>query len=236
MSKDYFEFKQFTIYHDRCAMKVGTDGVLLGAWSDVSENIKEILDIGTGSGLISIMLAQRCGANITGIDIDEEAVAQAKENGRRTPWAQHLHFETVDALSYIPRTKFDLITCNPPFYTNSLPCSEQKRCLARHTDTLPFDLLVQKVYGWLNDGGFFNVILPASVTDYFVQESWAAGLNLYKKCMVYSRSDIPAKRCLISLRKGCTNYPQIDYLYILNEKGFYTEEYKKLTDSYYLNF
>ena len=126
MAKTHFDFKKFTIYHDKCAMKVGTDGVLLGAWTEVCPDSKYILDIGTGSGLIAIMLAQKCNAYIIGIDIDEEAVNQATDNGKKTPWSQRLHFEVENALTYIPQKKFDLITCNPPFFTNSLQCPGEK--------------------------------------------------------------------------------------------------------------
>ena len=106
MAKTHFDFKKFTIYHDKCAMKVGTDGVLLGAWTEVCPDSKYILDIGTGSGLIAIMLAQKCNAYIIGIDIDEEAVNQATDNGEKTPWSQRLHFEVENALTYIPQKKF----------------------------------------------------------------------------------------------------------------------------------
>lgn len=201
MAKTHFDFKKFTIYHDKCAMKVGTDGVLLGAWTEVCPDSKYILDIGTGSGLIAIMLAQKCNAYIIGIDIDEEAVNQATDNGEKTPWSQRLHFEVENALTYIPQKKFDLITCNPPFFTNSLQCPGEKRNYARHSGALPFDALIANAYTWLNDGACFNVVLPASSADAFIQMAWERGFNLHKRCMIHSLPESMPKRALLSFKK-----------------------------------
>ena len=129
-------------------MKVGTDGVLLGAWADAGPHVREVLDVGTGSGLIAIMLAQRCEADVTGIDIDEEAVGQASENGLSTPWKNRLHFERADALSYDPRKPFDLIVSNPPFFANDLQCPEKRRNNARHSQSLPLDILAGRAAAW----------------------------------------------------------------------------------------
>lgn len=181
MAKTHFDFKKFTIYHDKCAMKVGTDGVLLGAWTEVCPDSKYILDIGTGSGLIAIMLAQKCNAYIIGIDIDEEAVNQATDNGEKTPWSQRLHFEVENALTYIPQKKFDLITCNPPFFTNSLQCPGEKRNYARHSDALPFDALIANAYTWLNDGACFNVVLPGIVSRCFHTNGVGEGVQSPQK-------------------------------------------------------
>ena len=236
MAKTHFDFKQFTIYHDKCAMKVGTDGVLLGVWAEAGTGTRRILDIGTGSGLIAIMLAQRCAADITGIDLDAAAVAQATDNGSKTPWAQRLHFETANALTYQPEEKFDLIVCNPPFFTNSLPCPGKKRNLARHSAALPFDALVHKACAWLEDGGTFNVILPVSVADAFVQDAWEKGLELQKRCLVCSQPETPPKRALLCFVKGSAAYPLTAQLAIRDGEGNYTEDYKALTSAYYLHF
>lgn len=236
MAKTHFDFKKFTIYHDKCAMKVGTDGVLLGAWTEVCPDSKYILDIGTGSGLIAIMLAQKCNAYIIGIDIDEEAVNQATDNGEKTPWSQRLHFEVENALTYIPQKKFDLITCNPPFFTNSLRCPGEKRNYARHSGALPFDALIANAYTWLNDGACFNVVLPASSADAFIQMAWERGFNLHKRCMIHSLPESMPKRALLSFKKGSTPYPQTTRLMVRDRNGIYTEEYKKLTEEYYIHF
>lgn len=235
MGKGRFDFKQFTICHDRCAMKVGTDGVLLGAWTEVGAGVSRVLDIGTGSGLIAIMLAQKCPADITGIDIDAEAIGQAKENGGRTPWSGRVHFLQQDILEYIPEMGFDLIVCNPPFFENSMQSSNQKRNKARHCDSLPLDLLAGRAHEMLLPDGCFNVVLPVKTAENFVQMAWEKGLNLQKKCVVYSKPHTPPKRTLLSFKKGNTIYPGTELLYICNEDGEYSEEYRNLTKDYYLH-
>lgn len=236
MGQDRFDFKQFTIYHDKCAMKVGTDGVLLGAWTKAGTGIRSILDVGTGSGLIAIMLAQKCNADIWGVDIDADAILQAEENGRRTLWGNRLHFVQTDVAEYRHPAGFDLIVCNPPFFEKALQSPDKKRCTARHSENMPFDTLIGKVCDLLNPDGLFNVILPAQVAGDFVQAAWERGLNLYRKCAVYTKPYVPAKRALLGLKKGRAEYPATNSLFIYNERGCYTEEYRKLTEDYYLGF
>lgn len=236
MKKSHFKFKHFTICHDRCAMKVGTDGVLLGAWTEVAQNASRILDIGTGSGLIAIMLAQKCNADISGIDIDSDAIGQAIENGENTCWSNRLHFLQDDILKYRPHSGFHLIVCNPPFFENALLSPDEKRSKARHCDSLPFDELIRKAYELLEPDGLFNVVLPATTAEEFAFKAWEVGLNLYKKCVVHTRPATSPKRTLLSLKKGYASYPGTIPLYIYNEDGTYTEEYKHLTEDYYLHF
>ena len=136
MRNPFFSFKQFTVRHDRCAMKVGTDGVLLGAWADVRHS-RSILDVGTGTGLIALMLAQRCPqAQIVGIDIDEAAVGQALENMSASPWAERLSAQCQDVRSLCQEGCYDTIVSNPPYFVDSLKCPDEQRTTARHTDTL----------------------------------------------------------------------------------------------------
>lgn len=133
MPNPYFSFKQFTVYHDRCAMKVGTDGVLLGAWADVV-SARNILDIGTGTGLISLMMAQRCNARIRAVDIDADAVEQARGNVAASPWQDRIEVELQDICHFTSETLFDVIVSNPPYFTDSLKCPGKQRNIARHTD------------------------------------------------------------------------------------------------------
>ena len=121
MSNNYFKFKQFTIRQENCAMKVGTDGCLLGGWFDCSRS-KRILDAGCGSGLIAIMAAQRCNAEITGVEIDADAAAQAAENAAASPWGSRINILNADVLQFAPTAPFDSIVCNPPYFANSLRC------------------------------------------------------------------------------------------------------------------
>ena len=137
---------------------------------------------------------------------------------------------------YIPQKKFDLITCNPPFFTNSLQCPGEKRNYARHSDALPFDALIANAYTWLNDGACFNVVLPASSADAFIQMAWERGFNLHKRCMIHSLTESMPKRALLSFKKGSTPYPQTTRLMTRDRNGIYTEEYKRLTEEYYIHF
>ena len=161
MPNPYFAFKQFTVRHDRCAMKVGTDGVLLGAWTDLSHS-RRILDIGTGTGLIALMLAQRCmDARITAIDLDSAAVEQAQENIQASPWKDRIEALQQDICTYHPNGTFDTIVSNPPYFIDSLKCPDGQRSTARHTDTLDADRLIGKVSELLTSDGRFSIILPA---------------------------------------------------------------------------
>ncbi len=236
MKKDNFEFKQFKIFHDKCAMKVGTDGVLLGAWTQVGKEIHRILDVGCGSGVIAIMLAQKCDAEIHGIDIDKEAAEQANENAALTPWISRLGFYHSDVCSYQPTEKFDMIVCNPPFFMNSLSSPDSKRQKARHADSLPFDILCNKVAEWLENEGLFNIVIPTEVSDKFIQLCWENGLNLHRRCMVCTLDGGMPKRTLLSFIKGDTIYPVTEYISIRNGEGEYTDEYRDLTKEYYLQF
>ena len=236
MKKTHFDFKQFTIYHDKCAMKVGTDGVLLGAWTVPQPGVKCILDVGTGSGLIAIMLAQKCGAALVGIDLDEAAVAQARENAANTPWGDRLHFVQADASTFEPREPFQLIVCNPPFFTESLSCPDSRRDKARHCSALPFDLLLSRAATWLEPEGLFKVVLPAVQADGFIQMAWERGLQLHGKCWVCTKPGSRPKRVLLSFRKGAAPYPRTEWLAIRDQEGRYTEAYMRLTEPYYLNF
>ena len=138
MPNNFFQFKNFTIYQDKCAMKVGTDGVLLGSWANASK-AKSILDIGTGSGLIAIMLAQRSNAIIYAVEIDSNAATQASENACNSPWSERLHVvnESIQGFATSSNIGFDLIVSNPPYFINSLKPTANKRMVARHTDSQP---------------------------------------------------------------------------------------------------
>ena len=149
---DYFEFKQFKIYHDRCAMKVGTDGVLLGAWAEVTESSR-ILDIGCGSGLVTIMAAQRSQANVYGVEIERNAALQAIGNAARSPWGRRIHIVCEDICNFQDSTGFDTILVNPPFFEEELLPPDAARSSARHTASLSFASLLQQVARLLRDTG-----------------------------------------------------------------------------------
>ena len=175
MSNPYFQFKQFTVWHDKCAMKVGTDGVLLGAWTSV-ESAHRILDIGTGTGLVALMLAQRSlpDANIVALEIDEAAVGQARENIIRSPWKERVEVVQADFRKYRSSDKFDVMVSNPAFLVDSLECPDRQRAAARLNDSLTYEDLLEGVSGLLTENGFFTVVIPADVAEKILRFARAA--------------------------------------------------------------
>lgn len=233
MPNPYFTFKKFTVYHDRCAMKVGTDGVLLGAWTDVSSS-QRILDVGTGTGLISLMLAQRCAkAQITAIDIDEEAVSQARGNMDASPWGNRMEAVWQDLNTYHPDGLFDTIVSNPPFFIDSLKCPDGQRNKARHTDTLSAHLLLQKCTELLTAEGRFSLILPAEQTEGVVVLAEEVGLHLSRFTSVITRPGLPPKRSLMEFRRQ-VSVCEKNSLIVELERHVYSDAYKALTHDFYL--
>ena len=233
MSNPFFTFKQFTIRHDRCAMKVGTDGVLLGAWADINHSHR-MLDIGTGTGLITLMLAQRCPqASITAIDIDAEAVGQAQENVQSSPWADRIEVVLQDICNYPADQCFDTIVSNPPYFIDSLKCPDNQRNTARHTDTLDAERLLSSVARLLSNDGRFSIILPAEQTDLLIHAACIQGLYPSRKTSVITRPGLPPKRILMEFQKK-EKALQTDELIIELERHVYSEEYITLTRDFYL--
>lgn len=233
MPNPYFAFKQFTVRHDRCAMKVGTDGVLLGAWTDLSHS-RRILDIGTGTGLIALMLAQRCmDARITAIDLDSAAVEQAQENIQASPWKDRIEALQQDICTYHPNGTFDTIVSNPPYFIDSLKCPDSQRSTARHTDTLDADRLIGKVSELLTSGGRFSIILPAEQTEDLIRVAGEKGLHPSRQTWVITRPGLSPKRILMEFRKIPVTL-QPDELVIELERHVYSEEYIALTKEFYL--
>lgn len=233
MPNPYFRFKKFIIYQDRCAMKVGTDGVLLGAWTDVSSSEK-VLDIGTGTGLISLMIAQRCeNAHITAIDIDREAITQAKENILVSPWKERIKLLQIGMEAYRPDGLFDTLVSNPPYFVNSLKCQNGKRSAARHTDSLPVSVLLSRGAGMLCSSGRFSLIFPYGQVEDMMKMANDYGLYLSRHTKVITRFGGIPKRSLLEFRKikgQCVE----DELVIELERHVYTEEYISLTKDFYL--
>ena len=230
-----FTFKQFHINHDRCAMKVGTDGILLGAWAPV-EQARRVLDIGTGSGLIALMLAQRSAARITAVDVDAECATQAAENFAASPWADRLDAVSVAVQRYDPVEKFDLIVSNPPYYVDSLLSPDEGRNTARHAAGLPFGELAAAVVRLLAPGGRFALVLPPVEMQRF--RSAALG-RLYpvRWTEVYSTPRRGVRRILAEFCTTPVPAPEPARLIIeLGGPDSYTEDYRRLTGDFYLKF
>ncbi|HPS13461.1 MAG TPA: methyltransferase, partial [Prolixibacteraceae bacterium] len=198
---NHFHFKQFTIHQENAAMKVGTDGVLLGAWAGV-ENIRSVLDIGTGTGLIALMMAQRCEAEITAIEMDENGCRDAEMNIRNSPWEKRIVVLHTSFQEFLKTNtlKFDCVVCNPPFFSNSIKAKTENRTIARHNDQLPFETLIEGVSQILSNDGFFSVVLPVSAEREF--RFLAANVRLFpaRILRVKPKPSKPASRVLMEFR------------------------------------
>lgn len=235
MSKP-FKFKEFTIHQDQCAMKVGTDGVLLGAWTSLHKQPESILDIGAGTGLIALQLAQRSIAEtIDAIELDDDAYEQCVYNFEASPWGDRLFCyhagfdEFVDEID----DKYDLIVSNPPFYTEDVASGDESRDKARQSSSLPFDELLQGVSNLLNDNGLFSAIIPFKEEVSFMALASTVGLFPERITRVKGNPDSDFKRSLIEFSFHHTE-PIIESLIIETDRHRYTEEYIKLTQAFYL--
>lgn len=233
MANPYFQFKKFVVYHDRCAMKVGTDGVLLGAWARVCE-AKHVLDIGTGTGLIALMAAQRnADAAITAVELEKEAASQAMENVQRSPWKERIQVVCADIRTFAPSARYDVILSNPPYFEGSLKCPQGERAKARHTDALGYEELLQRVSLLLDEDGEFSVVIPADAVSRLIALAASKGLFLSRKTWVRTLPHLKPKRALLAFRK-CMNDVDENTLTIETEHHVYTEDYRALTTDFYL--
>jgi tRNA1Val (adenine37-N6)-methyltransferase len=234
-----FNFKQFTIAQDRSAMKVGTDGVLLGAWAPIDHNPYSILDIGAGTGLIALMLAQRSFAEqIDALEIDEEAYEQATDNFENSLWNNRLFcfHAGLDEFVDEPEDEYDLIVSNPPFYTEDYKTESEQRDLARFADAMPFGDLIEAADLLLSENGIFAVIIPFKEEDNFVALADEFELYPTKITRVKGTPTTEIKRSLLAFsRKETIHYP-INELVIETSRHQYTSEYIELTKEFYLKF
>ncbi|WP_411029801.1 tRNA1(Val) (adenine(37)-N6)-methyltransferase [Spongiimicrobium sp. 3-5] len=231
-----FKFKQFSIHQDRCAMKIGTDGVLLGAWTLLRNTPSTILDIGAGTGLISLMLAQRSDAEvIDAIEIDGDAYEQCVENFEASPWADRLfcYHAGLDEFTEEIDDKYDLIISNPPFYSEEVSSRNRARDLARQNLSLPFETLLQSSSYLLNANGVLSIIVPYNQEVNFVQ--LAATFNLYPTRITHVKgtSISPVKRSLIEFAFKKTEVSRNE-LTIELERHRYSDAYIELTKEFYL--
>ncbi len=233
MSNSSFKFKQFTIHHDKCAMKVGTDGVLLGAWAPVS-NVKRVLDVGTGTGLIALQLAQRNpDAEITAIEIDTAAAEQAKDNVLHSPWADRIEVVCLDFRNYQQDDKFDLIVSNPPYFMDALKCPDEQRCMARHTGGLNYNSLFRHAVHLLSEQGKVSLIIPSEAEKTVIDAAWNHKLFPSHRMQVFTKPGKPCRRVLLTF--GFQEKPCIEEsLCIEVNHNEFTPEYIALTKDFYL--
>jgi tRNA1Val (adenine37-N6)-methyltransferase len=215
-------------------MKVGTDGVLLGAWTDVKD-AQTILDVGTGSGLIALMLAQRSEALIDAIDIDENACRQAEINFHPSPFDARLHIFQADFLQYAPGYAYDLIVSNPPYFRNSLKSPDEYRNIARHTGELNWNGLLENSRRLLSAKGRLSLILPYDHFDYIQSLAGQADFHLIRKTLVRPLENRPPKRILLEYAvegAGLAHAGETD-IFIEKSRHVYSQDYIELTKEYY---
>ncbi|WP_455634159.1 tRNA1(Val) (adenine(37)-N6)-methyltransferase [Parabacteroides sp.] len=235
MANPYFQFKKFTVWHDKCAMKVGTDGVLLGAWAS-TERCLRILDVGTGTGLIALMLAQRSTTILDAIDIDPDACLQARENIAKSPFANRTQVYQTSLSEYKPdeHIKYDLIVSNPPYFIDSLKCPDTKRNLARHTDTLSLPDLLRDSRKLLAPEGNIALVLPFEQREYLIGLAREESLFPLRETHVSPVPDAIPKRLLIELSAKPVTEPELSYLTLEIERHRYTDEFIALAKDFYL--
>ncbi len=239
MANNYFKFKQFQIDQDGSAMKVGTDGVLLGAWADVS-NTNRILDIGTGTGLIAIMAAQRTDdfVIVDAVEIEASSYDQAFSNFENSPWSNRLnvHHSSFQDFHKGQQVKYDAIVSNPPYFLNGLNAKEESRTQARHADHLPFEELLEGAIKLLSDTGTLSVILPVEEGELFIRLARLTGFCLKRKVSVLPNPGKPAKRYLLEFSLRDCDLQAADLRVENGQRHVYSPEYIKLTKDFYLKF
>ena len=238
MGSDSFRFRQFELRQDRCAMKVGTDGTLLGAWALMpGEASGRVLDIGTGTGLIALMMAQRYPeAEVTAIDIDAGAVSQARENVAASPFARRVTVMEMalqqmgepSRVAAQSSSRYDALVCNPPFFVNSLVCPDARRTAARHASSLPLTDLAAAASVLLSNGGELSVILPADLHSSMDAAAVLSGLFAHRVCRFFTSVRKPAKRVLLAYgRQPADTFEQTQL--VLGD-----DDYRQLVAPFYL--
>jgi tRNA1Val (adenine37-N6)-methyltransferase len=232
-----FQFKQFTVQQDRCAMKIGTDGVLLGAWCPIENNPFSVLDIGAGTGILALMLAQRSNAQqIDALEIDENAYEQCVDNFESSPWGDRLFcfHAGLDEFMDEPEEEYDIIISNPPFYSEDYKTESEQRDIARFQDALPFEDLIEAANLLLSENGIFAVIIPFKEEERFIDLCAEAELYPVKVTRVKGTPTSEIKRSLLAFKRYELSVLTAEELVIETARHQYTEEYIALTKDFYL--
>lgn len=228
MANAWFRFKQFTVRQDRCAMKVGTDGVLLGAWTDYA-GAARILDIGTGTGLLALIAAQRTpDALVDAVEIDPDAAQQARDNALGSPWSARIAVHRADIRQWAPHLRYDLILCNPPFYKGHGTSQDQRTAQAKHEGALDLGSLMRSMDRLAADGGRASLILPVDRTAEVVELAEASGFIPVRFCDVHYAEHRPAKRVLVELARQTGSITERCRLAVQDRHGAFTTAYREL--------
>lgn len=230
----HFRFKQFTIDHAGATHPVGTDGVLLGAWASVNGS-KTVLDIGTGSGLIALMIAQRTSADvrIDAIDVEETNVNSARQNVQSSPWAHQVYVHHIALQDFTPDMNYDLIITNPPYFINSSLPPESSRARARHTQSLPFSDIIQFALTYLTPSGRLAIVLPIVEGSIFAEQAMTVGLFESRRCVFHARADKPAERLFMEFTRTKTERAE-NSLYLYGAGDVWSHAHNELTKDFYL--
>ena len=241
MSNNFFTFRQFSVHQQRCAMKVGTDGVLLGAWAEPNVGVDgrnarlAILDIGTGTGLIALMLAQRFpNAIVDAIDLSSEAIVEARENVQASPFRERVCVEECAFQSYKPSKKYDLIVSNPPFFVDSLHTPDANRTMARHADTLTYRDLFRGASRLLSDHGVFAAIIPSENIEPFLSEACISGFFVSRELRIRTTPKKPVRRLLMAFTPHASENVEITDVCLTDGNGGRSLWYDCLTKDFYL--
>ena len=214
-------------------MKVGTDGCLLGGWFDCSQS-RRILDVGTGSGLIAIMAAQRCNAMVTGIEIDSEAALQAKDNVKNSPWGDRIEIIKKDLLEYVPEELFDTIVSNPPYFVNSMKCDNASRTLARHSDSLGSEEFFACADRLLAPHGKVSIVIPCDIAEEWRRSAKGYGFVASRIAYIKTTPRKAPKRVLLEFSRGNAVECIESTLVLENSPGVYSKEAQDILRDFYL--
>lgn len=237
MPNDYFRFREFTVCQFKSAMKVCTDACLFGAWvaEQADEGIKNILDIGSGTGVLTLMVTQKIPAEADAVEIEEGAYEQSRDNFKMAPWSGRLHIHHIPVQEYRPSTKYNLILSNPPFYKDQLESPEETRNLAMHGGSLSLEDLISKVAELITADGKFAVLLPPSRTAQFEELAAKFGLAIHNKCGVRQTPSHSVFRYMYLLKADAANAKGlIDEIIIRKDDGTYSDRFYELLKDYYL--
>ena len=236
MSNNWFQFKQFRIDQGQCAMKVTTDACIQGAWTPLPRTAKRILDIGTGTGLLALILAQRHeSALIDAVEYDATAAEQAKENVSLSPWIERITVRCSDIRSFETSEKYDLIICNPPFFDNALLGPQQEKNRARHTIALSKEDLAAAIVKLLTPDGQVSILLPVPEFKYWVSVANEYGLFPREILLIRHRPESEAKRIVAIMSRNNTGLSSESHLTIMEESNTYTEQFEEMLRPFYLN-
>ena len=234
MPNDHFKFKQFTVYQDRTAMKVCTDSCLFGAWIKIDDKVKSILDIGTGTGLLSLMLAQRFAADIHAVEIDENAHEQATQNIKSSPWHERISLEHGDIRNLPVSRKYDLIVCNPPFYQNDMHSFQQEEKIAKHSLHLSFSDLITAINDHLKKDAEFAILLPYSRKEEFEKVAHLHGYHPTQTISIRQTPDHNFFRFAGVFKRNSSKECIHEEMTIKDENGDYSHHAIQLLKPYYL--